>query len=1675
MRIGVTTRFQNSYFSGAVPQIACAIARSFACAGHDVTLLYPKGEASWFIDALTHGTVAPPRKEFTNEVRFDSIIEVDWALTAQDRLQCANHIIHFVHKPPIFHDMESVCYNWNPTKRTFKNVSAIWTYDFYSEQDIKYLEFLSGVSVYTVPYVWDPDAIDTFLVENDIPAWSESAKKVEGIIPSGTPMSISWCARIVETNFSNTSHCVMPLNIVSVIRQRGDPIRFAVHNGDHTEKNDFFKSNIANNLLLPDISGNMLPRVRLPELRREKAFFLSHQRFRPIKTFLIDAMYMGIPMIHNCAYLKNLGAPYFYELNQIQQAVDAWKTMTSDYASDNGFFNPKAHAVRQTMLRSRFSPQSVSKAYNDVLHKPMTIAAPLTKPILGDPNVLRVAFCQMWDQFQPKHNFFMYLLSWIGKINKVNVVLDETNPNVVFFGPLSNGSESRYPGVPKVFFSGENCGPHKNTDVILNIGFNYDTSPNYIRMPLWVTEINWWGADVDKMVNPKPVSLKSAMSVDSSMLDKKSKFCAFVATNGSNQNRNAAFQILNQWRGVDAGGRLFCNLPSGPIPAGLGGGGGELAKIDFYKQYKFALTFENSSAAGYTTEKLFHAKVAGCVPIYWGDPFVDRDFDSRGYINANQVSSPQDLIDLVNKVASDPEEWRKMAAVPALSEYKKRWCQKTMEEVGKYIFKQIVSRSVSVSSEDWAQAELFGIQNESEKTVTPEAVQICSEAPRLEIREVSGKKIFVTATNAKFVESAVNVLQSIKTYEPDIEKIVYVWPDVSKEYIAALRYCGATDIRNLPTTIASETAWSDFWEPHHYAWKLWVQHNALKEAEDGACVLYLDAGVLITHSMDAIWKQIDTYGIFLLDDVDQLNQRWCHPTLCSNIQITKEELKGHQITAGLLGYKKGSPYCKIAEDALTIAKTQRDSIVGEKWRAYSDVCLGHRHDQSILSVLTLRAGAPRLPLRDFYCDVSMRAAKQRQIPLYVHRGHYREIVTFADGIDEAYIVNLDRRKDRMERFNTDHPTIKDRVYRWAATDGRALTLTPTLVQLFRSNDFGWKKSVMGCALSHMGLWEKLANDKIAKRYLILEDDVKFEDKWLVKWMTASKHIPDDADVIYLGGVLPPNKEALPHITEQVNPYFARVKKNNFFGAERRYFHFCNYSYLLTQSGAQKIMRLIIEKGIFTSGDHMIVNHGDELLNIYFTTPLLATCFQEDDPIYQKSEFNNFNRVDNFDSDLWNNTDHFTKENILEVIDQVQGTQGTQEIQEHQTNPTQTTQIDVSQVSQTAQTAQTNPTQVWNEFISHIALKKTSSIPESISSIFAIWREHSEDEFQKNINWFRIFEQLVLTRNDLIHECKQQIVSEIKSLPHNKEIWAKVLELLNPVSKQKIYHLPMINPSGIFETQWLNSVFPKQIEWTVMNTLGELVASENPTILIQNIPGINMADIYVIFDVLAEADKKVNVLHLSDEFGTDDLSFYKKSSVKNVIRNYWRPDLSQYGDKVCMIPLGFANDRCADTSEMASFTDREHIWAFAGSADRPGRIEALGALRTLNPHSEHTKHAWSNPNLLDGPEYTKSLQNAKFVPCFRGSRALESYRLYEAIEHGAIPIYVPSESSQTQDEYRELYDVHPFIGFPSWEKAVELLPLLAQQTDVMEKHRHMIEIWWAAKKQEIRQKISALFV
>jgi hypothetical protein len=102
----------------------------------------------------------------------------------------------------------------------------------------------------------------------------------------------------------------------------------------------------------------------------------------------------------------------------------------------------------------------------------------------------------------------------------------------------------------------------------------------------------------------------------------KQKFCCMVVSNAHAKERIRFFEQLSKYKKVDSGGRFLNNI-----------GRSIDEKMEFIKDYRFVISFENSSSPGYTTEKLIEPMLVNSVPIYWGDPEVGRYFNTKIFVN----------------------------------------------------------------------------------------------------------------------------------------------------------------------------------------------------------------------------------------------------------------------------------------------------------------------------------------------------------------------------------------------------------------------------------------------------------------------------------------------------------------------------------------------------------------------------------------------------------------------------------------------------------------------------------------------------------------------------------------------------------------------------------------------------------------------------------------------------------------------------------------------------------------------------------------------------------------------------------------------------------------------------------------------------------------------------------
>lgn len=224
------------------------------------------------------------------------------------------------------------------------------------------------------------------------------------------------------------------------------------------------------------------------------------------------------------------------------------------------------------------------------------------------------------------------------------------------------------------------------------------------------------------------------------------------------------------------------------------------------------------------------------------------------------------------------------------------------------------------------------------------------------------------------------------------------------------------------------------------------------------------------------------------------------------------------------------------------------------------------------------------------------------------------------GIDHGFCINLDRRPDRLAAFRARLPgPMLGMIERFPAIDGRALSMNAEIETLFARNDFHYRRNIIGCSLSHLALWRRIASDDYPyERTAIFEDDAWFSQRFLGLWNDEmAPRLPADFDLVYLGGLLgPPTIQGMTELMAahnghvEVSPDVYMATRENDYFVRPRETQFCTYSYLLSRAGARALCALVERDGFERSIDWFMIDRWGEMA-VYATTPLLCwAVFQE---------------------------------------------------------------------------------------------------------------------------------------------------------------------------------------------------------------------------------------------------------------------------------------------------------------------------------------------------------------------------------------------------------------------------------------------------------------------------------
>jgi alpha(1,3/1,4) fucosyltransferase len=1469
MHIAISFRPQPTIFGSGQGQAVIALAEMYKGQGDQVTLVnYGQGE--WWADA--EGLEFERRRIGARGDPFDVFVDVGGALGSDQRTGTKNVILF--RSDPSFDALEKASYVQRDGGPDLNGVHEVWVWDALVPEGRTGIisTLFNGLPVVRIPYVWTSSILKNYL-------------RLEGL--EDKPSSSLDVLHIAEKNTTNTSSCVVPF-----VESKGwaKPIR--LFNASHLETDPFFQTNLAGtSFKSSEISYE--GRERYVDWLGIGCIVATHGRFVPFRSGLLDLVWLGIPFVHNCEMLRDAGMGLelgYYSENDMGGVLERF-----DLAAWN-----RGRLARRAWLETRFAPRKE----------------------------LRVGFVDMWHGFDAADNFFVDLMQQHAEKNvQVVGVSDIVGVSLIIRGPF--GSTSIPAGVPVVYFSGEREDERELNDpnirLFLTHGMRHDEQ--HIRLPLWPLFINWFGNQSKPLRNPNGLPLEYALKPYDGP---KPDFCAFLVSNPNCSERNAAFDALNAYKRVDSGGAYKNNM-GGPIPCKFGGGGGgDLAKFDFFKTHTFALCYENSIAPGYVTEKLLHAKMAGCIPLYRGAAESVKDFDPSGFIF---VGDGQDVVDIVKELERNPKKLAAMAAVPALSPSRYLRTKGLLNMVGKRLVE--LAKSASLASASLARSTSLASTN-----------QIIIEKPLVDPTKLPGSPLFLSFATTEYLPSLNNLLQSIQALrakDPTVRARVYLGQDVS----GTPERWPWVEFRPLPSLSPVE-GFPDFFKPDQFGWKLWLLRQTCADADlEGDLILYTDAGASWISLPTEMLQNADQRGLCLLRDRNNINRFWCSPDMVQTMSVTEKELAEFQCQAGAIAFRAGAPEAQaFFEEAYTWG-SKKECLFGPKWITPTS---GHRHDQSILSVLSIRRDTPMVEAARNACIVSLRKAYQRGTPMYHHRGRPVVHIPVLLGIDDVWVISLDRRPDRYAAWMKEYADLATVANRLPAIDGRELQLTENLYRLFAKNDFKWKKSVTGCALSHILLWAQLASEHpMVNNYLILEDDHRWRSAgWRAELEAAITQAPADAELLLLGGVLPGNRAGYDQLFQPVNDVWGVIQPNNLFTGEQGplipFFHFCAYSYVLTRAGAKKLLAGLETFGCYTSIDNFLCHPRQGLIK-YSMKKLIAGCFQDEDPVYQKAQFDEFLRVDSYDSDIWNNKECFDVTTFASV--------------------------------------ETGRQSLWPCLVDIL-----QSQPHSIQ-----------------------------TRNTL----REESVSP-KS------------------SGTLVYFFGQVKTDGLMEEDWLKALCPT------------ITYQPVPVIrLVQPNAFLLVARPHVAYwkVIMRELDIKgipFRVLHLSDEDCKDPIDFYSYKSCTRVVRNYFRPGLDE---KVVTIPLGHGLGMSGPSGVAGQHQPtRDLIWSFHGSNEAVRR-PLLEPLLALQPNSCRFIPSFRHESMTSPTEYRSILLRSKFVPILKG-QTFETFRLYEALELGCIPLYVRSEGDEVYWSW--LRSHLTLIELKSWDQAVKLIGLLEAEPSKAQQYR-----------------------
>jgi hypothetical protein len=212
-------------------------------------------------------------------------------------------------------------------------------------------------------------------------------------------------------------------------------------------------------------------------------------------------------------------------------------------------------------------------------------------------------------------------------------------------------------------------------------------------------------------------------------------------------------------------------------------------------------------------------------------------------------------------------------------------------------------------------------------------------------------------------------------------------------------------------------------------------------------------------------------------------------------------------------------------------------------------------------------------------------------------------------------------------------------------------------------------------------------------------------------------------------------------------------------------------------------------------------------------------------------------------------------------------------------------------------------------------------------------------------------------------------------------------------------------------------------------------------------------------------KGKGIVHLADEYYGGGYALYAEFDF--VLRTYYSSWFDNHHG-ILMFPLGWANGTPLRSGVKPAAT-RKYLWSFLGNQKAASRPEMFKALRPVKPNFVHGyQSGMSGSQKLSRLEYAAVLDETVFAPCPMGNANLETWRFYEALEAGCIPII---EGRPWLRYYERLLGPLPVPMVYRWSQSADLIKGLALEPERLNRVQRDVSEWWSGYKQRERERVA----